>query len=131
MVIATLKSLFDRITAKVYMVVIVALITLSSTLYVAYGTQKEELLAANQALSKSELVINSNKNLIDDMRLELEKKPTEYITITKEVTKEVCDAKFKQYQVMNLPSTNKGVENESDYADIDDRLPPDLIKLLQ
>ena len=131
MVIANLKGLLDKITSKVYMIVIVALITLSSTLYIAYDKQYQELLAANAALSKSELVINGNKTVIDDMRIELDKKPTEYITITKEVTKELCDSKFKQYQVMNLPSTNKGVENESNYADIDDRLPPDLIKLLQ
>jgi hypothetical protein len=77
----------------------------------------------NESLSEQNLL------LLD----EIKNKPVEYIKITKEVEKEICNGVVKQTLINELPSkpSKKDVINEETTADIDDRLPDNLLKLLK
>jgi hypothetical protein len=74
----------------------------------------------------------SEQNL--ELANQIKNKPKEYIPIVKEVDKEVCNGVVKQQAINALLSSKKETVNEAtkqNTADIDDRLPTDLLKLLK
>lgn len=122
-ILATLKS-------KGLAVLCVILFTLLTTTYFSEQNSKEELEVAQAALIRH---VGMNKRLSDE-NLELAKQikeaPAIQIPIVKEVMTEVCNGVVKENLISSLPS-KKGNVNEEKTADIDDRLPANLIQLLK
>lgn len=98
----------------------------------------EEAVAANITLS----LVNTSLNLaITSLKEEIEKMPNKHIDLAKDVEKELCKGKSSIDQIINLkvdaPTTGtsapqQGGNNiEKSYVDIDGKLPPDLLRLLQ
>lgn len=90
----------------------------------------EKLVVANRKAAEYSSLSLSLTKRVNTLAKELEETPERVITLTKEVQTEVCNGKLKQEAIKNLPS-KKEVVNEKDVADIDDRIPSDLIKLLK
>jgi hypothetical protein len=126
-------NLIAAIKSKGLTLLVIILMTLLSVSYMSGKSDREALDAAQDKLLTH---VTLNKRLSEqnlELAEELKNKPKEYITITKEVSKEVCNGFVKQQVINSLPS-KKGVVNEDakqNVADIDDRLPTDLIKLLK
>lgn len=122
--IATIKS-------KLLSILCVVLMTTSAMLYFSGQSDSEELKQVRDKLvhhvSLNESLSKQNLQLAE----ELKTKPVEYITITQDVEKEVCNGRVTQEKINSLPSKRKEGVNEKHTADIDDRLPDDLIKLLK
>lgn len=95
----------------------------------------EEVVAANITLS----LVNTSLNLaITSLKEEIESMPNKHIELVKGVEKELCNGKSSTEQVMNLKTTTPtsapqqgGNNSEKSYVDIDGKLPPDLLRLLQ
>lgn len=123
-------NVMDTIKANVFKFLCVILLTLLVALKVDYDDKVDKLESATSSLTIHEQankrLSEENKRLVDD----LEKKPKEVIKIVREVEKELCTIPIKQEAIKNLKS-RKEVTDEKDTADIDDRLPADLIRLLQ
>lgn len=121
--LATIKS-------KALNILCIVLTTLLIASYMSGKADREELSSVSEKLVKhvqlNERLSSQNLALVE----EIKNKPTEYITITKEVDKEVCNGVVKQNMINSLPS-KKEVVNEETTADIDDRLPDNLLKLLK
>lgn len=123
--IATLKS-------KGLSILAIVLATLLTFTYYTGKGDREELEQAQGKLLEhvqlNERLSKQNLELVEELRT----KPIEYITITKDVTKEVCNGLVKQEAINNLPKKEvKDEQTQQAVADIDDRLPTDLIKLLK
>jgi hypothetical protein len=108
----------------------VILATLLTVSYLSHRGDDKELTALTEKLTEHVQLNNrlSEQNLA--LASELKTKPIEFITITKEVDKEVCNGIVKQNLINAIPS-KKGSINEETTADIDDKLPTDLLKLLK
>lgn len=122
-IVTTLKN-------KALLITFVVLTSLLIATYMSGKSDREELKLTSEKLLEH---VTLNKRLSDEnLRLvkELKEKPPEYITLTKEVMKEVCNGVVKQTLINSLPS-KKGNVNEEKVVDIDDRLPDDLIRLLK
>lgn len=100
----------------------------------------EESIAANIKLS----IVNASLNLaITTLTEEIENMPNKHIEITKEVEKELCKGINSIDQVLSLknlkdiqsppPTTSQqgGNKDEKAYIDIDGKLPPYLLRLLE
>lgn len=115
------------------MIVLIVLLTLLSASYLSGKSDREKLEGVSEKLLEH---VKLNKSLSDQnlaLAEEIKNKPKEYITIVKEVDKEVCNGIVKQQMINSLKSKKETV-NETDVqntADIDDRLPTDLIQLLK
>lgn len=123
--IATLKS------KGLSILVIVLATLLTFTFYTGKGDREQLEQAQGKLLEHVQLnerLSKQNLELVEEIRT----KPIEYITITKDVTKEVCNGLVKQEAINNLPKKEvKDEQTQQAVADIDDRLPTDLIKLLK
>lgn len=124
-ILASLKS-------KALGIFCVVLITALSISYLSGKSNYEQLtalqikysdqLSSNQRLSEQNLALVS----------ELESRPAQLIEVVREVQVEICNGKIQQELINSLPK--KGVVNdkhEGITADIDDRLPDDLLRLLK
>jgi hypothetical protein len=84
---------------------------------------------SNELLTQTQLnqrLISENTKLLDEIKT----MPEKQIEIVKQVDKEICNGVVKVESIKNLPT--KRVDNdEAHTADIDDRLPDDLIRLLK
>ncbi|MNC18471.1 hypothetical protein D3C75_663720 [compost metagenome] len=121
-IIATLKS-------KGLTLLSIVLATLLTVSYLSGKADREQLTTTQGKLLEH---VQLNKRLSDqnlELAEEIKNKPAEYITIVKEVEKQVCNGIVKQQLINSLPS-KKEVTSEHT-ANIDDRLPSDLIKLLK
>lgn len=98
----------------------------------------KEAVAANITLS----LVNTSLNLaITSLKEEIESMPNKHIELVKDVEKELCKGKSSIDQIINLksaaPTTETlvpqqgGNNSEKSYVDIDGKLPPDLLRLLQ
>jgi hypothetical protein len=126
LILATLKS-------KGLSILCIVLATLLTASYLSGKADRVKLTATQGKLLAH---VQLNKRLSDqnlELAEEIKTKPAEYITITKEVSKEVCTGVVKQQLINAIPS-KKGVNNGTtaqNTADIDDRLPDNLLKLLK
>lgn len=125
-------NLLATLKTKGLSILVVVLTTLCISLFVTGKLDRNELddvkgkllehVTLNERLSKQNL----------ELAEQIRNKPKEYIPVVKDVIKEVCNGKVKQSLIENLPRKEvSNVENTQTTADIDDRLPADLIKLLQ
>lgn len=108
-------------------------IVLATLLTVSYVTGKSDRTALDMANKKLTEHVQLNERLSSqnrDMAQELKDKPVAYIEVVKEVQTEICNGKIKQAAIEALPSKKKEVGNVQTTVDIDDRLPDDLIRLL-
>ena len=126
--IATIKS-------KGLSILCIILVTLLTVSVLSYNSNKKELENTQGQLLKHVQLNESLSKQNLDLAEEIKNKPKEYITITKEADKKLCDGLLIQQSINSLPSkTKKEAVNENNVqniADIDDRLPTDLIKLLK
>lgn len=108
-------------------------IVLATLLTVSYLTGKSDREVLRQVSDKLTEHVQLNSRLSEQnlsLALEIKNKPKEYITITKDVERQVCDGRVQQELIKSLPSRKESVD-EKNVADIDDHLPNDLLKLLK
>lgn len=126
-------NLFAILKSKLQLIACIVLATLLAASYLSNKSDQDELIDLREKVIEH---VKLNKSLSEQnlsLAKELREKPKEYITITKDVDKEVCNGAVNKALINSLPS-KKGVVNEENVthtADIDDRLPTDLIKLLK
>lgn len=122
--LATVKS-------KILSILCILLFTTSGVFYWSGKSDRDELKEVREKLVQhvelNESLSRQNLALAE----ELKTKPIEYITITKEVEKEVCEGRIAQEKIKALQTKRKEGVNEEVTADIDDRLPDELIRLLK
>lgn len=123
-----LNTLLGKITNKILYAVILVLATLLTTFYVVNSNLEASLTNTRDRERELTQVNDRLNKTISSLSHELETKPVEYITITKEVVQEVCEGKVKYNAIMNLPAQKEAV---SEKVDIDAKLPADLLRLLQ
>lgn len=119
------------------MIVLTAMMTLlASSLVLNYYTYKAYDNAIVE-VNKLALINVSLNKAISSLQEEVTKRPTEYITITREVEGELCKGKAAIDKVLNLPNTVSSKEKGGNtdvstkvYVDIDAELPADLVRLL-
>lgn len=125
-------------SGKALTVVFAALMTLlASSLVLNYYTYKAYDNAIVE-VNKLALINVSLNQAISSLQDEVTKRPTEYITITREVEGELCKGKAAIDKVLYLPNTvtsskEKGGNTDVStkvYVDIDAELPADLVRLL-
>lgn len=124
-------NIIAMVKGKFLQVACISLITAFGLLYWSTDSDRDELVILRDKLVRH-VELNeslSRQNLV--LAEELKTKPIEYITITKEVEKEVCEGRIAQEKIKSLPTKRKEGVNEKVTADIDDRLPDDLIRLLK
>ena len=125
-----MKSILAAVKSKGLTIICIILFTLLTTTYLSDKHNREELTVAQSALIKH---VGMNKRLSDEnlaLAKELRESPAKQIPIVKEVMVEICNGAIKEKLIESLPS-KKGNVNEEKTADIDDRLPTDLIQLLK
>lgn len=119
------------VKSKLLSILCIVLLTTSGLVYWSGKTDRDELKDVREKLVQhvelNERLSRQNLELAEEIRT----KPIEYITITKDVEKEVCEGRIAQNKINSLPSKRKEGVDEKVTADIDDRLPVDLIKLLK
>lgn len=127
----------DAVKAKALGYVSVMFVT--ALLMCGYGlySQHKEVKILTSELASLNTLKDLQNETIENLRKDLEEKPKQVITITKEVQSEVCKGVTEVDRIMNLPSKVKSnrelvheTDTQTDVVDIDDRLPADLIKLL-
>lgn len=112
-------------------------IVLATLLTASIISGKYDREARDTAQGKLLEHVTLNKRLSEqnlELANQIKNKPKEYIPIVKEVDKEVCNGVVKQQAINALLSSKKETVNEAtkqNTADIDDRLPTDLLKLLK
>lgn len=129
---ALVNKLKSMITGKLLwgaIIVLSTLLTVSTIDNRAKTTQITELtLLADRSVEQ-----NKRMNLeIVDLKKKLETEPSKQIEIAKEVMVEICKGGVTKSKIESLPSkrevTHEAIPTNT--ADIDDRLPADLIRLL-
>lgn len=124
-------KLLASLKSKGLLILCIVLGTLFVATYISGKDDRDELQQTRDKLLQH---VTLNKSLSDEnLRLtkEVKERPKEYIPLTKEMMSEVCKGSTKQELIKQLPSTKKEVVDDKTTVDIDDRLPADLIKLLQ
>lgn len=133
LILATLKS-------KGLSILCIVLATLLTISYLSGKADQAELIQVRGKLlehvSLNERLSKQNLTLAEEVRT----KPTQYIPIVKEVSKEVCNGVVRQQLINALPPTvsKKEIDNGNttqsttrNTANIDDQLPTSLIQLLK
>lgn len=125
-----MKSLLATLKSKGLTIICIILFTLLTTTYLSDKESRKELGVAQSALIKH---VDLNKRLSDEnlaLAKELKEASSTQIPIVKEVMVEICHGAINEKLIESLPS-KKGNVNEEKTADIDNRLPTDLIQLLK
>ena len=108
-------------------------IVLATLLTVSYFSGKSTRNELDQTKEKLLMHVTLNKKLSDEnvkFARELNEAPKQYIEVVKEVMRESCNGEVKQ-QLIDSLKTQRETVDEKNTADIDDKLPADLIKLLK
>lgn len=120
--------------SKALGILCIILITALTISVIEGNSNKTELTSLrtkySDQVTMNERLSNQNLDLLD----EIDKRPIEFINIVKEVQVEICNGRVQQELINALPSKKGNVNVEKDQAntaDIDDRLPDDLIRLLK
>lgn len=124
-----MNTLLATLKSKGLTILCIVLFTLLTSNYISNERSKNELDKAQSSLLTH---VQLNKRLSDEnLNLAKElKESAKQIPIVKEVMKEVCNGKINEKLIESLP-TKKDKVNEEKTADIDDRLPSNLIQLLK
>lgn len=132
----------DAIVKKVLSLVSVVAIT--AALLCGYNASQQAILYEGKVKEVATLVAltQAQDETIRGLVEDLEAKPKEYIKIVKEVDRKVCQGIVAGDAIMNL-KTGKGntskqeedlvyeIKPENGYVDVDGKLPPELVRLLQ
>lgn len=127
-----MNALITTLKSKVQTILCIILATLLTVSYLSGKADRTELRQVSDKLTEHVLLNErlSKQNL--ELAQELKDKPAEYITIVKEVDRQVCTGLVKQQIINSLPKKEvANVANEKNIADIDDRLPDNIIQLLK
>lgn len=117
-----------------------AIIVLSTLLTVSHIEVRDKRDQVSQLTQLADRSIEQNKRLSDqlkDLQYELDTRPAKQIEVVKKVMIEMCEGKVLEAKINSIPSKRevKNVDQQTPdqkpVADIDDRLPDDLLKLLQ
>lgn len=131
-----MMSLVNKITSfvstKLLWGAILVLVTLLTVSHISNQNKAEQI---NDLTLIADRAVTQNTRLSDqlnELRVEIETRPTKLIETTKEVMVEICKGKVTIADINALPSKRE-VKNETEapVADIDDRLPDELIQLLK
>lgn len=125
-----MNPLITTLKSKVQTLLCIVLATLLTASYLTGKSDREVLRQVSDKLTEH---VQLNSRLSEQnlsLALEIKNKPKEYITITKDVERQVCDGRVQQELIKSLPSRKESVD-EKNVADIDDHLPNDLLKLLK
>ena len=127
------SKLIDLFSTKVLWVLVIVLSTLLTVSTVANNVKSNNIDTLTELGIKS---TEQNKRLSEQLKAaqdEITTRPVEYIETVREVEKEICRGKVTEAQINNIPSKRKevGDANQAPTADIDDRLPPELVRVLQ
>ena len=128
-----MNPLITTIKSKFQTVLCIVLATLLTASYLSGSSDRTELEQVSKKLTEH---VQLNERLSEQNLLlaeEAKTRPEKIITVVKEVDKEVCNGIVRQQLINNLPTKipSKEVVDEKTVADIDDRLPDNLIKLLK
>ncbi len=140
-----IKTLLSKLGIDFSSPLLIVCIVLSSlfsgSVYLMYSTNQEnvELEKELQSLNES---YESLIETVDDMTIELRERPKEYIEITKTVYQDLCYGEILGEGILSLPpilvtakpETEQSIgakDEKAEYVDIDSKLPPDLLRLLQ
>lgn len=124
-----MNTLLATLKSKGLTILCIVLFTLLTTTYISNEHNKSELDKAQSSLLTH---VQLNKRLSDEnLALAKEvKESAKQIPIVKEVMTEVCNGRINEKLIESLPAKKDKV-NEEKTADIDDRLPSNLIQLLK
>lgn len=118
------------IKSKAQTFLCIVLATLLTVSYLTGKADRKELEQVSQKLTEhvqlNERLSSQNLTLAE----EIKNKPKEYIPIVKNVEREVCNGRIQQELIEALPR-KESINDKTSVADIDDRLPNDLLKLLK
>lgn len=123
-------NLIATVKSKLLSILCIILFTTTGLVYWSGNNDRKELKEVSDKLvhhvELNETLSRQNLELAEEIRT----KPIAYITITKEVESEICKGRVSETMINTLPSKRKEGVDEKVTVDIDDRLPSDLIKLL-
>lgn len=132
--ITSLKTtLFSTIKTKALSAFCIILIT---ALAISFYEGRQDRVELGDLRTKVVQQLDTNKKLSEEniqLLKEIKNKPTEYITITKEVDNQVCEGNVSLALIGAIKSKKDSANeaNESNTTDIDAKLPSNLIKLLK
>lgn len=126
-----MNFLLTTIKSKLSTVICIILATLLIASYISGRSDRIKLDDVNSKLSEH---VALNKRLSDEnlkFAKELNEQPKQYIQVVKEVMNETCNGEVKQQLIESIATNREQAISEKNTADIDDRLPASLIKLLK
>lgn len=133
MLTTVVNKIKDMITGKILWGAIIVLTTLLTVSHFDNKSKTEQITDLTALAQRS---VEQTKRLTDEisyLKGQLETMPSKQIETVKEVMIEVCNGELLKSKIEALP-TKREVKNdptETNTADIDDRLPSDLKRLLQ
>lgn len=116
---------------------IAATVLAISLLFNWYQTNKIE--SFQNDISKLMLTVDSKQTVIDEQKKEILEMPKRYIETTRAIDQEIClglnqidkvMSMSAEYNTLDSPVTEVKKNEKDRIVNIDDKLPPDLIKLL-
>lgn len=129
-VLKTISSSLTGILISVIILLLVAMYWQNSNLK-DVRKELEDAVYANVTLT----LVNASLNMtITTLKEEIVNMPNKYIEVTREVDSELCKGASSIEQVLNLDKRmveKRESPSENNYIDIDGKLPPSLLRLLQ
>lgn len=128
----------DAIKIKVLKVVSIMAVTALLICSYTISNQSDIIAGQTEELASLNTLMEVQRESINSLKEDLDTKPKEYIKIVKEVDKRLCEGVVLGKEILDLPVTSKKkgalvleIDTENGTADIDDKLPANIIQLLQ
>lgn len=128
----------DAIKIKVLKVVSIMAVTALLICSYTISNQSDIIAGQTEELASLNTLMEVQRESINSLKEDLDTKPKEYIKIVKEVDKRLCEGIVLGKEILDLPITSKKkgalvleIDTENGTADIDDKLPANIIQLLQ
>lgn len=128
----------DAIKIKVLKVVSIMAVTALLICSYTISNQSDIIAGQTEELASLNTLMEVQRESINSLKEDLDTKPKEYIKIVKEVDKRLCEGVVLGKEILDLPITSKKkgalvleIDTENGTADIDDKLPANIIQLLQ
>jgi len=140
-----IKTLLSKLGIDLSSPLLIACIVLSSLLagsvYLMHSANQKNVKLEKELQSLNENYDSLNET-VDDMTIELRERPKEYIEITKTIYQDLCYGEILGEGILSLPpmlvtakpDTEQSIgakDEKAEYVDIDGKLSPDLLRLLQ
>lgn len=132
-------SLFESLKSNALLIACVILTIMLLIKTNEVGSLQTALTHCNSEVIKFTEMSDRLSKQVKDLGQQLDNNSKNIPKIVRNVDVVICDTKVKQEAIKNIPSNNKevikgggdGISNEGNTAGIDDKLPPELIGLLQ